>query len=300
MNRYLPSTLYFGFIVSLFGCSLLKPPVEYPGPSKDPFNCNRPAQIAVLNKQELELAGTGVGEFVLGQIDYKSQPELKEVMTRASSDLLVVDYLVCVAKARGDVTSAEQVAYVRLFFSFLQSKPTADQIIKWREQNPFPKDVIEIKDMEVGAEARGRLREKYGLKLFIDMDSLGARHPAALSEVPNGVYTFASLIPDSSQKMYFSDEDDGINPRYGFQQNFELHRHSDGSLYVVGFVSAETADQINKRDRAKNLWVKLYSDQWEKALVMVAIPLAEIGTQKLPRGFDLEGTYLLVLDMLLR
>ena len=47
----------------------------------------------MLNKNQLELAALNVGRFSLGKLDYKSQPDLVEVMTKASADLLVVDYL---------------------------------------------------------------------------------------------------------------------------------------------------------------------------------------------------------------
>lgn len=127
--------------VLLSGCPFFTPPAQPVPPGIDRLGCERPSQSVALNKHQLEVAGLNIGKFALGKVDYRSQPELVKLITDASTDLLVVDYLVCVAKNRKDIdpNDPEQVHHIRIFLAFMQSKPTADQILEWQRRNPLPK-----------------------------------------------------------------------------------------------------------------------------------------------------------------
>lgn len=102
-----------------------------------------PAHSVTLNKNELDIAGATIGDFAHGQLDYKSQPELVTIMSDASKDSLMVDYLVCVASRRGDVTTQEQRDHLRSKLDFMRGAPppTPAQITKWQADHPFPRSV---------------------------------------------------------------------------------------------------------------------------------------------------------------
>jgi hypothetical protein len=130
---------FLGAIVSLLGCSLITPPAQPIPFEKDQYGCDRPTQGVVLNKNELETAGLKIGDFALGNLEYKSHPELIEIMTKASGDSLVIEYLVCVAIKRGDVKNTDQRDYLRRMLHFMTSKPTSEEIMRWQKENQFPK-----------------------------------------------------------------------------------------------------------------------------------------------------------------
>jgi hypothetical protein len=100
-----------------------------------------PTQSVALNKNQIEVASAKIGDFALGKIDYKSQPELVNVMSGASRDSLLMDYLVCVAIGRGDVTTQEQKNHLRSRLDFMRGTPppTPTDINEWDKVHPFPK-----------------------------------------------------------------------------------------------------------------------------------------------------------------
>ncbi|MDR4470730.1 MAG: hypothetical protein MRJ68_20935 [Nitrospira sp.] len=105
----------------------------------DRYGCVIPSQAVVLNRTELT-ASTIFGEFVNGKLDYKDRPELVELVSKASKDALAVDYLVCIANKRGDVTTQEQKDHLLKRLDFMRGvpPPTPAQIAQWQERNPFP------------------------------------------------------------------------------------------------------------------------------------------------------------------
>jgi len=100
-----------------------------------------------INNNEVELAGLNVGDFALGKIDFKAKPELRELMTKAASDLTLVQYLKCVAVARGEIDkdSLEQKDHIENKFYFMRSNPTPEQILQWQRDNPFPGKTDSVK-----------------------------------------------------------------------------------------------------------------------------------------------------------
>lgn len=75
------------------------------------------------------------------ELNLRSERSLAEVLSRASNNSLVAECLVRVAKREKDIdpNDPEQVDYMRRFQHFLQRDPTTDQIIKWQQENPFPR-----------------------------------------------------------------------------------------------------------------------------------------------------------------
>lgn len=75
------------------------------------------------------------------ELNLRSERSIVEVLSRASNNSLVAECLVRVAKRERDIdpNDPEQVDYIRRFQHLLQRDPTTDQIIKWQQENPFPK-----------------------------------------------------------------------------------------------------------------------------------------------------------------
>lgn len=397
---FIKLSILLGFIGCLAGCSILKPPAEELKPlGKNSLDCDGPPQVGVLNKQELTLAGAKFREFSLGQIDYKSQPDLVELMTKIASNLLLVNYLICDSLRRGDIDQNDpvQVDHIRRFWAFMVSDPSPEQVSLWQKENPFPKQEFNQKSQIDRAEnERIRLRHEHKVRRF---DSGQSRSSIfKLSEVPPGAYAFTNGMRVGSQEMNtlepdlliftlgeqlkenrnfpmfvpslistgipgltkqnitvkarcFGETDQTItnytwneirggyyeiglseslnatpgNPcllwvegtgdlenqilmkpievraeSIAYNVLYEIHKRLDGSTYVISFVNANTANQIRNVNRPENLWVTLFSDQWEKAQEIVAIPLPEIMSSKTPRGFEGRDMILLAWDVQLR
>ncbi|HLA00152.1 MAG TPA: hypothetical protein VJZ24_00780 [Thermodesulfovibrionales bacterium] len=192
---FLLSTVVVVAINLFFGCSLGKRPITSAPTEEGPYGCKRPTDVA-LNPNELEIATVDIGKFTLGKIDYKSSPELVQIITKASRDQLIEDYLICIAKNRGDVNTPEQVDYLRRFLSFMRSDPSPEQIMKWQQENPFPEENIKEK-------ARLLLRNENRVRQ-LEPKELGSGM-MELSELPYGVYFFTDSISIRSQEKIIID-----------------------------------------------------------------------------------------------
>lgn len=122
--------------------------VEYPQPIP---GCPLPPDIFKKYEADLEIASLNVGDFTVGKIDYHHNPELIKVLSDLAREQLVIDYLVCVAKHRGEIETREQVNYLRNKLLFMQSKPapTAEQMMKYEKEHPFPKTVEKKGKLEI-------------------------------------------------------------------------------------------------------------------------------------------------------
>lgn len=99
-----------------------------------------PPQVVALNNQGLNLEAISFRDFAIGKVDYKSTPDLRTLLEKEAVNSLVAEYLLCNAKARGDIdkNNQEQIQYLRNFFHFIESRPTPDQISDYPKQHPFP------------------------------------------------------------------------------------------------------------------------------------------------------------------
>lgn len=130
--------LLLSLVFSVEGCST--PYRDLPVVEIGPYGCAIPSQSIVLNRTELTVASKVFGEFASGLLDYKHRPELIELISKASNDSVVVDYLLCNANKRGDVTTQEQRDHLGKRLDFMRGvpPPTSAQIAQWQEKNPFP------------------------------------------------------------------------------------------------------------------------------------------------------------------
>ena len=90
-------------IAFLYGCSATHPPVEPLPPQYDKWGCLMPPQVVALNNQGLNLEAISFRDFAIGKVDYKSTPDLRTLLEKEAVNSLVAEYLLCNAKARGDI-----------------------------------------------------------------------------------------------------------------------------------------------------------------------------------------------------
>ncbi len=113
-----------------------------------------------------------------------------------------------------------------------------------------------------------------------DPEALRARHQLRLLEVehegvpvsllPNGVYGFAHA-PGIREFPLFQKK---------LSQAFETHKLADGSVHLVGFVSARAAEQLASGRESSEL--DLYPDAWEDATQVACVALARVSQARPP------------------
>lgn len=67
---------------------------------------------------------------------------------------------------------------------------------------------------------------------------------------------------------------------------FEIHKLADGTGMLVGFVEAHLKPQLTPSQRPQNVRLGLYSNRSEKALHIVAVPLATLIVNRMPTRLD--------------
>ena len=104
--------------------------------------CVRPPSAIALSNRDLELAALTMSSVSVGRFRAVDNQNVVKLLTDASADNLITDYLICVAIQRGDVEAGNtaQIDYLRRFWAFMQSKPspTPKQVETWQSFNLMP------------------------------------------------------------------------------------------------------------------------------------------------------------------
>jgi len=90
-----------------------------------------------------------------------------------------------------------------------------------------------------------------------------------IERVPPGVYGFTSS-PREAAPLF----------RQQIFRSFEIHKHLDGEIYFVGFVTAEQGDRISSRE--SQLDITLYPDAYGEAGKLVSIAMSRIARAEGP------------------
>jgi len=139
----------------------------------------------------------------------------------------------------------------------------------------------------VQGEPREWLRDQHSVR------PLEARESGLeISETPPGIFGFVSGL----NLVFFSRVTLGRSHDFG--DDFELHKLVDGSVYVIGFVGIDIADLLRRDVWPQKINFTFYSDAWDNADKIVALPLDEERISKRFRSIELDnGTHLEVLDI---
>lgn len=185
---------------------------------KDSTNeCERPTDVVLkqsdLDMKGIEIARNEMGKFTLGELNYKSHPEVVELLANASREILIVRYLVCDAIKQGfiDKNNSKQVNYMYTKFAIMQE--SLDKLIEWEKENPFPDENIKEK-------ARLLLRNKHRVRQ-LEPEEFGPGL-MKLSEVPNGVYLFTDTINIHSEKKIIFDRQPVRIKQLKINRNFQI------------------------------------------------------------------------------
>lgn len=113
-----------------------------------------------------------------------------------------------------------------------------------------------------------QLRAKHGLRaLTVEEEGTTAAKQA------NGVYGYtyspAEAVPLFAKKTWHS---------------FEVHKHSDGSTYFLGFVTAKEAEAVRSGASGE---IMLFPDPWEDSTELISVPFSRANPNK--KGPSREG-----------
>jgi hypothetical protein len=89
---------------------------------------------------DASLASGTFGKVVTGNASLKITPEVVDLLSKESRDESMLNWIVCDMQQRSLIASPAQAAYTRdaAHFFAASPQPTADQILQWRRENPFP------------------------------------------------------------------------------------------------------------------------------------------------------------------
>lgn len=106
--------------------------------------CDRPASLAALSKRDLDVTAISLGKITVGSFHGHEQPQIFKLLSDSANDDLVIAYLVCEAAERGEIRkdSVAQADYLRLFWAYMRTKPTADQLSEWMDKHKMPLDTL--------------------------------------------------------------------------------------------------------------------------------------------------------------
>jgi len=68
--------------------------------------------------------------------------------------------------------------------------------------------------------------------------------------------------------------------------DYEIHKLSDGSGLLVGFMGKELVAEVTPSDRPKNIRIALHSNVSDKAPVIVALPVIKLMVDRMPLKTD--------------
>lgn len=110
------------------------------GPERIVDGCTRPAELAAVDDRTLKLAAAQIGKIAVGDLTLRQDSEVVQLLGSNEKKLLVFDYLMCEAKARGelDPTDAAQTERIRMVTGFLSTSPTAAEFIEWYKLTTKP------------------------------------------------------------------------------------------------------------------------------------------------------------------
>jgi hypothetical protein len=67
---------------------------------------------------------------------------------------------------------------------------------------------------------------------------------------------------------------------------YEIHKLTDGSGLLVGFMGKDLVPQVTPNERPKNVRITLYSNPSDKAPLIVAVPLVKLMVDRMPVRLD--------------
>ena len=105
------------------------------------------------------------------------------------------------------------------------------------------------------------------------------------SDAPTGSYGF--IAPTHLGLALVTQSPDLILDRTASTDNdYEIHKLSDGSGLLVGFMGKELVAEVTPSDRPKNIRIALHSNTSDKAPVIVALPVIKLMVDRMPIKTD--------------
>lgn len=134
--------------VAYTGCA----PVGSRSVGIDQYGCDElPPDTFTAAGVDAHFAQSTFGKIVTGDIDIKTQPSVVSLASEVARNARARDRVRCLALRR-DKFKPAQTIYLDDTNAFLETKPSPEDFIKWKQQNPFPEhsdEQINILEREV-------------------------------------------------------------------------------------------------------------------------------------------------------
>jgi hypothetical protein len=105
------------------------------------------------------------------------------------------------------------------------------------------------------------------------------------SEAPMGSYGF--IAPSGLGLALITQSPDLLLQRTPSAANdYEIHKLSDGSGMLVGFMAKDIVPEVIPNERPKTIRISVYSNSVEKAPIIVALPIIKLMADRIPVRID--------------
>ena len=144
------------------------------------------------------------------------------------------------------------------------------------------------------AELRRQLRSKNGV-----VELAAGTSRVMFSQAPTGAYGF--IAPNVlGLALVTQSADLGLERTAPALNAYEIHKLADGNAMLVGFVTPDLAKNVTPSQRTKTVRLALYSNQSDKATLIVAVPLEKLAADRMPIQLDpkkSDGPVMLDMDL---
>lgn len=125
---------------------------------EDNYGCKEPPPDTFTSAGvDARVVETTFVRAITGSVDFKTYPSVVSLASQAVRDARTNNYLQCLSIKRDGFTPA-QVIYQQETTSFLSTKPTPEEFMKWQQRHPFP--VGSAEQMKVLEREVDKLREE--------------------------------------------------------------------------------------------------------------------------------------------
>ena len=139
--------------------------------------------------------------------------------------------------------------------------------------------VVVIETTGKEADLRHQLRSKNSVA------ELAGTGTMRFSEAPTG--TFAFIAPQPLGLALVTQSPDMLLERVASAPNaFEIHKLSDGSGLLVGFIAHNAVGDVTPEMRPKNVRVAIHSNRSDDAPHIAAVPLVKLMVDRMPNRLD--------------
>jgi len=146
------------------GCAVFRSSVKPIYGKEDKCGCRVPPEdVFIAAGVDLKIAQSTISKLIIGGIEYRTDPKVITIASKAMIDERIKGYIRCSQIKRLGLT-VEQISYFEQLSYVLSTKPTVEELTKWRKANPPPPEPLDKPETcEIGKNWRAIVLSSIGV-----------------------------------------------------------------------------------------------------------------------------------------